>query len=72
MSKLMAKMILISLLLVCGCAHLKCGPCEYWRLGKQEIAYLRVVLDPNCPEFELRGHKGGENVKPSVEGVLFE
>ncbi len=63
---------MVLVLFLVGCAHVKCGPCEYWRLGKQEITYLRVVLDPNCPEFELRGHRGGENIKPTIGGILFE
>ena len=66
----MRRLILISLLL-CSCAHIKYGQIEYWRLGKQEVAYLRIS-EPNGLTLVLRGHRGGENVKPSVEGVLFE
>ncbi len=63
--------ILISLVLLCGCAHVRYGEVEYWRLGKQEVAYL-YISEPNGLTLVLRGHRGGENVKPSVEGVLFE
>lgn len=67
----MAKLALISLLFLAGCAHIKYGPVEYWRFGRQEVAYLHIS-EPNGLTLILRGYRGGENVKPSIEGVLFE
>ncbi len=68
----MAKMALISLvLMVLGCAHVRCGPCEYWRLGKQEVAEARIIA-PDGTTVVLSGLRAGENISPSVEGMLFE
>lgn len=67
----MKKLILISLAMLFGCAHVKYGEVEYWRFGKQEVAYL-YISEPNGLTLILGGYRGGENVKPSIEGVLFE
>ena len=63
--------IILVILMLCGCAHIRYGPVEYWRLGKQEVSYL-YISEPNGLTLVLCGHKGGENIKPSIEGVLFE
>ncbi len=64
----MKKILLISLLL-CGCAHVKCGPCEYWRLGTQEVAEARIIA-PDGTTVVLSGLRAGENVKPSLTDLV--
>ncbi len=66
----MAKLALISLLFLAGCAHIKYGPVEYWRLGRQEVAYLRIS-EPNGLTLILRGYRGGESVRPTVRDLLI-
>jgi len=64
--------VLLVLAMLCGCAHLRCGPCEYWRLGKQEITYLHGRSEPNCIEFILVKQKGGEHIKPNLKEFVGE
>lgn len=63
--------IILILISLCGCAHIRYGDFEYWRLGKQEIAYLSVRSEPNSLGAILMGHRGGENIKPSVKELLI-
>ncbi len=66
----MKKLILISLLLLCGCAHIKYGEVEYWRLGRQEATEV-WILAPDGATLILRGYRGGENIKPSVKDLIL-
>ena len=61
--------IILVILMLCGCAHIRYGPVEYWRLGKQEVSYL-YISEPNGLTLVLCGHKGGENVKPSLADLI--
>lgn len=63
-------LIICLALCLCGCAHLKYQDVEYWRLGKQEIKELIIVSGPNSLQVILRGHKGGESIKPTVAGLI--
>ncbi len=62
--------LLVSLVLLCGCAHIRYGEVEYWRLGRQEVAYL-YISEPNGLTLILGSHRGGENIKPSVKDLIM-
>ncbi len=54
-----------------GCAHIRYGEVEYWRLGKQEVAEVRIIA-PDGTTLVLSGLRAGENVKPSIKDLIGE
>ncbi|KKM07441.1 hypothetical protein LCGC14_1733870 [marine sediment metagenome] len=64
------KRLILSLVLLCGCAHVRYGEVEYWRLDKQEVAYL-YISEPNGLTLILSGYRGGESVKPSIKDLMI-
>ncbi len=61
--------LLVSLVLLCGCAHIRYGEVEYWRLGRQEVAEVRIIA-PDGTTLVLSGLRAGENVKPSLADLI--
>ena len=67
----LALAVILLLFMCTGCAHIRYGEVEYWRLGRQEIEELQIVA-PDGTTVILRGCKSGENVKPSVREFFGE
>ena len=71
--KKLIKWIFVGFILVglCGCAHIRYGGFEYWRLGKQEITRAAFLSEPNRLSAIIEGQKGGEKIVPSIATTIL-